>query len=40
LEEELFYGIFPYMLKERDETLRTWKKYGGNKGKLVVIFKI
>jgi hypothetical protein len=33
LEEELFYGILAYMLKERetlDETLMTWKKYGGN----------
>jgi hypothetical protein len=32
LEEEDFYGIFAYMLKERkklDETLMTWKKYGG-----------
>jgi hypothetical protein len=31
LEEEVFYGIFAYMLKEReilDETLMTWEKYG------------
>jgi hypothetical protein len=31
------------MLKEREiqnETLMTWKKYGGNKCKLVVISKI
>jgi hypothetical protein len=33
LEEEVFYGIFAYMLKEReiiDEPLMTWKKYGGS----------
>jgi hypothetical protein len=43
LEEEVFYGIFVYMLKEIkivDETLMTWKKYGGNQCKLIVIFKI
>jgi hypothetical protein len=42
LEEEVFYGIFSYMLKEKiilDETLMTWKKYGGSQCKLVVIFK-
>jgi hypothetical protein len=29
----MFYGIFTYMLKEKkviDETLMTWKIYGGN----------
>jgi hypothetical protein len=33
LEEEVFYGIFVYMLKEREalnETSMTWEKYGGN----------
>jgi hypothetical protein len=33
LEEEVFYGISIYMLKERetlDESLKIWKKYGGN----------
>jgi hypothetical protein len=33
LEEEMFYDIFVYMLKEREtpnETSMTWKKYGGN----------
>jgi hypothetical protein len=33
LEEEVFYGIFAYMFKEReiiDEALMTWKKYVGN----------
>jgi hypothetical protein len=39
----MFYGIFTYMLKEKetlDETLMTWKKYGGNQCKLVIISKI
>jgi hypothetical protein len=43
LEEEVFYNIFAYILKEReivDETLRTWKNNGGNQCKLVVISKI
>jgi hypothetical protein len=43
LEEEVFYGIFASMLKERktlDVPLMTWKKYGGNQCKLVVISKI
>jgi len=40
LEENVFYGIFDYMLKEREslnETLMKWKKYGGNECKLNVI---
>ncbi len=40
LEEKVFYGIFAYMLKERetlDETLMRWKKYGGNECNLNVI---
>jgi hypothetical protein len=43
LEEEVFYGIFAYMLLKKeilDETLMTWKKHGGNQSNLVVIFKI
>jgi hypothetical protein len=43
LEEEVFYSIFSYMFKEIeiiDETLRTWKIYGGNQCKLGVISKI
>jgi hypothetical protein len=43
LEEVVFYGIFAYMLKKKknlDETLMTWKIYGGNQCKLVVISKI
>jgi hypothetical protein len=39
----MFYGIFTHMLKEREtlnEMLMTWKKYGGNQCKLVIISKI
>jgi hypothetical protein len=42
LEEEVFYGVFAYMLRQietLDETLKIWKKCGGNPCKLVVIFK-
>jgi hypothetical protein len=42
LEEEVFYGIFAYMLKEieiLDETLKLWGKYGGNQRKLVIVFQ-
>jgi hypothetical protein len=37
----VFYDIFAYMFKERetlDETLMTWKKYGRNQCKLILIF--
>jgi len=43
LEEEIFYDFFASMLKEietLDVPLMTWKKYGGNPCKLVVISKI
>jgi hypothetical protein len=42
LEEEVFYGIFAYMFKEREtlnEALMTWENNGRNQCKLVVISK-
>jgi hypothetical protein len=39
----MFYGIFVYMLKEREtleKTFNDMKEYGGSQCKLVVIFKI
>jgi hypothetical protein len=42
LEEEVFYDIFGYMFKKKetlDVALITWKKYGGNQRKLIVISK-
>ncbi len=42
MEEEVFYDIFGYMFKKKetlDVALITWKKYGGNQRKLIVISK-
>jgi hypothetical protein len=43
LEEEVFYGVFASMFKEKktlDVPLMTLRKYGKNQCKLVVISKI